>query len=76
MLGASLSACCSAAHVTQDRLISLSNEEYDGTTKVEFVTKALGQADFFKFDPAPNANTFDSHVKSTSHTDTTVCTFS
>ncbi|KAK6602625.1 hypothetical protein H4I95_06562 [Botrytis cinerea] len=60
MLGASLSACCSAAHVTQDRLISLSNEEYNGTTKVEFVTKALGQADFFKLDPAPNATTFDS----------------
>ncbi|KAF5875240.1 uncharacterized protein Bfra_003693 [Botrytis fragariae] len=60
MLGAGLSACCSAAHITQDRLVSLSSENYDGTTKVELITKGLGQVDFFKLDPAPNATTFDS----------------
>lgn len=57
---AGLSICCSSAQIIGDRVISLENKRYNGTTKVEFTTEALGQADFFKLDPAPNATTFDS----------------
>ncbi|KAJ3544000.1 hypothetical protein NM208_g3285 [Fusarium decemcellulare] len=60
----SLAAIClsvfSSAHTTEDRVISLDNKRYNGTTQVEMKSQALGQADFFKLNPAPNASTFDS----------------
>lgn len=52
----------SSAETTGDRVISLGPGQYNGTSNVEFITTSLGQADFFKVDPAPNATTFDSYV--------------
>lgn len=60
LAAASLLGCCSSAHSTEDRVILLTNQPYNGTTKVEFTSQALGQVDFFKLDPAPNATTWDS----------------
>ncbi|KAI3531953.1 hypothetical protein CSPX01_13817 [Colletotrichum filicis] len=51
---------CSAETSTGDRVIQLGKDLYNGTTKVQFTTEALGEADFFKIDPGPNATTFDS----------------
>lgn len=53
---------CSAETNTGDRVIQLGKDFYNGTTKVQFTTEALGEADFFKIDPGPNATTFDSYV--------------
>ncbi len=61
-LAVTLSIFCSTAQCARDRVISLGNTRYNGTSKVEFTSQALGQADFFKLDPAPNATTFDSKV--------------
>lgn len=60
LAAASLFVSCLADREGADRVIMLSNQRYNGTTKVEFTSQALGQADFFKLDPAPNATTFDS----------------
>ncbi|KAJ5797999.1 uncharacterized protein N7503_007295 [Penicillium pulvis] len=57
-----LSTCCAVAQSAQDRVILLGDKRYNGTSKVEFTSQALGQADFFKLDPAPNATSFDSQV--------------
>ncbi|KAK1624844.1 hypothetical protein BDP81DRAFT_500049 [Colletotrichum phormii] len=51
---------CAAETNTGDRVIQLGKGYYNGTTKVQFTTEALGEADFFKIDPGPNATTFDS----------------
>lgn len=50
------------AQRTGDRVISLDNKPYNGTTQVEMRSQSLGQADFFKLNPGPNATTFDSWV--------------
>ncbi|KAI8276434.1 hypothetical protein K4K59_009784 [Colletotrichum sp. SAR11_240] len=51
---------CLAGTHNEDRVIQLGKDYYNGTTKVQFTTEALGEADFFKIDPGPNATTFDS----------------
>ncbi|KAJ5910032.1 hypothetical protein N7504_004675 [Penicillium tannophilum] len=57
-----LSTCYSVAQSAQERVTLLGDKRYNGTSKLEFTSQALGQADFFKLDPAPNATSFDSQV--------------
>ncbi|PSR82757.1 hypothetical protein BD289DRAFT_370867 [Coniella lustricola] len=59
VLAATLSSSASA-QTSEDRVISLGSNYFNGTTKVEFITQSLGQVDHFKLDPAPNDTTWDS----------------
>lgn len=64
----------SSAEATGDRVISLGPDGFNGTSNVEFISTSLGQADFFKVDPAPNDTTFDSYVDCfTSYGQSNVC---